>query len=131
MTSRRISTEDLLEPPLPSDASKRGVDLGLGHDQCQGAIEGLGIGARLQDLLRPIELRLVDANVLVTQYRCGGHDASSTDVHDITSHVHQRCRGYLGVTAGSRLEPPPTRTAERSSDRRGWPSARVQAWLSL
>jgi len=49
-----------------------------GHDQGQGAIERLRIGARIEDLLRSIELRLVDANVLVTQCRRGGHAASST-----------------------------------------------------
>src|SRR5207249_11790849 len=127
MTSRRISAEDLLEPPLSSDDPKRGVDIGLGHDQRQGTIEGLGIGARREDLLRPIELRLVDANVLVAQHRCGGHDASSTDVHDIRDHVHKYCRMEDPRSRAMR-EPATTRTAGRSSDRPGWPSGPGPAW---
>src|SRR5687768_15155929 len=99
MTSRRTSAEDLLETPLPSNPSKCRVDLGLGHDQCQGAIKGLGIGARLEDLLRSIELRLVDANVLVTQCRRGGHDPSSNDVHDITGHVHRSLLERAGLNS--------------------------------
>src|SRR3990172_13428829 len=75
MTTRSMSPEDLLKAPLPADGSKRGVDSPLRHHEGEGTVKGLRVGACIEDLLRLLELDLIDSDVLVTQRRCRRHCA--------------------------------------------------------
>src|SRR5438552_1190593 len=81
-------------------------------------IECPRVRAGFEDSLGLVELRLIDSDVLVSQYR-GGH-ASSFCVHDITDHVHRGGRFAPAVsrhsfntwcTKATAVDPSPTAAA--------------------
>src|SRR5436309_11262537 len=78
MTRRRTSPEDLLQSSLAPDRAKHAVDVGLAYDDGEGSIEGLGVGLCAKNLPGPVELALVEPNVLVTQGGCGRHVTSAS-----------------------------------------------------
>src|SRR5258706_6652203 len=77
MTSRCMSREELLELSRPRDATKRGIDLRFGHNNLQRAVERFRLGLGVQNLPRLVQLRLVDAQVLVSNAQCCRHESVS------------------------------------------------------
>src|SRR5207244_2442154 len=89
MTRWRTSPEHLLQSSLAPHRAKDGVDLGLAYDDGEGSIEGLGVGLCAKNLPGPVELALVEPNVLVTQGGRRRHVTSRFSVHNPAIRVHR------------------------------------------
>ena len=74
MTRRRMSREQLLQPPLAGDRTKRGIHLRFRHDKRESTVKRLGFGRRGQNLSGFVELRLIDANVFVSNRSGARHE---------------------------------------------------------
>jgi hypothetical protein len=60
-----MSREQFLELSLSGYLPERSIDAGFGYNEREGAIERLGFRGRSEDLSGFVELRLIDADVLV------------------------------------------------------------------
>ena len=69
MTTRSILAEYLSNPPLPTGSPKRGIYLSLAHNEIERAFQSLRLGFCSQYPPGPIQLSLIQPQVLVPQRR--------------------------------------------------------------